>query len=397
MFAEQGGPGKMTAKDATLRRIAIVLASLPQPVSQKLLGSLQADMRTEVKAALQQLSDVDPLERRRALDGFARSLKQPSGSNPNQSDAAEVVFSRAALNARDQLDAAAQSHQTPAKDFNPNSPFAFLQNVDDNQLLTQLASERPQTLAIVLASIPPSHAARLLPRFDLRVRSEAMRRIANLKEIPGELVEEIASHLRNHLQQTTGGFAVSGNGVASSDPGQRALHAILAQMSDEKPNTIPMSRITPGRATGSPVQPVASVPAGPSAAPSAGASSSANHSQSVGGERTVASTKGPSSERRSVDESDAVLLRLTPEQLRDSLGSVDTQTALLALCGLPRNTANAVLSLLPRKQAKQVREQLATLSSIELRQIDEAKETVAMVARRSSRPVTGQRYQAAAA
>ncbi len=395
MFAEQGGPGEMTAKDATLRRIAIVLASLPQPVSQKLLGSLQADMRTQVKVALQQLSDVDPLERRRALDGFARSLKQPAGSNPNQSDAAEVVFSRAALNARDQLDAATQ--QTAAGTLIPIRHSRFLQNVHDNQLLTQLASERPQTLAIVLASIPPSHAARLLPRFDLRVRSEAMRRIANLKEIPSELVEEIASHLRSNLQQTTAGFAVSGSGVASSDPGQRALNAILAQMSDEKPSTVPMSRITPGRAAASPVQPVVSSATGPAVATNVGPTASTNAAQAAASERPVVSSSGASAERRSVDESDAVLLRLTPEQLRDALGSVDTQTALLALCGLPRNTADAVLSLLPRKQAKQVREQLATLSSIELWQIDEAKETVAMVTRRASRPATNQRPQAAAA
>ncbi len=167
MFAEQGGPGEMTAKDATLRRIAIVLASLPQPVSQKLLGSLQADMRTQVKVALQQLSDVDPLERRRALDGFARSLKQPAGSNPNQSDAAEVVFSRAALNAR--ISSMLRNKLLQA-DFNPNSPFAFLQHVDDNQLLTQLASERPQTLADRLGIHSAQSCGSLVARFDLRVR-----------------------------------------------------------------------------------------------------------------------------------------------------------------------------------------------------------------------------------
>jgi len=47
------------------------------------------------------------------------------------------------------------------------------------------------------------------------------------------------------------------------------------------------------------------------------------------------------------------------------------------LCGLPNAKAEALLASLPRRQAKQVRDQLSQLGTLELREIDAAKEVLA--------------------
>jgi flagellar motor switch protein FliG len=59
------------------------------------------------------------------------------------------------------------------------------------------------------------------------------------------------------------------------------------------------------------------------------------------------------------------------------LGQVETRDAILALCGLPVQVANAALAILPRAQAKTVRNKMNSLGSLNLREIDRAKEKVA--------------------
>jgi len=100
--------------------------------------------------------------------------------------------------------------------------------------------------------------------------------------------------------------------------------------------------------------------------------------------RLAASRQEDSSEERRepspLDSTDAIhsyLLSLPIDRLRDALGAVAIRTALLTLCGLPNTKAEAVLASLPRRQAKQVRDQLGQLGTLELREIDAAKEVVA--------------------
>ena len=88
----------------------------------------------------------------------------------------------------------------------------------------------------------------------------------------------------------------------------------------------------------------------------------------------------------STDAIHSYLMSLPIDRLRDSLAKVATRTALLTLCGLPNAKAEAVLASLPRRQSKQVRDQLSQLGTLELRDIDQAKEAVATIAL-GARPV----------
>jgi flagellar motor switch protein FliG len=194
------------ATDATMRRIAIVLASLPESVAQRLLGSLPRENQRLVRTALGTLSEVDPLEQRRALDGFASSLRKDKASPQKATDAAEIVFSRAAIRNLNEQPAhrngSDSSHRHAGDEEGASSsaaPLDFLLDVDDETLVAHLKGEMPQTLAIILASISPTQAARVLPRLDPAVRADAMRRIANLKELPADLIDDIGSQLRDRF------------------------------------------------------------------------------------------------------------------------------------------------------------------------------------------------------
>ena len=79
----------------------------------------------------------------------------------------------------------------------------------------------------------------------------------------------------------------------------------------------------------------------------------------------------------STEEIHAHLVGLRPAALCGALGRVTTREAMLALCGLPVEIADAALALLPRAEAKAVRLKMNSLGSLHLREIDRAKESVA--------------------
>jgi flagellar motor switch protein FliG len=94
-----------------------------------------------------------------------------------------------------------------------------------------------------------------------------------------------------------------------------------------------------------------------------------------------------------LDSTDAIhqhLMQLTPAELCQSLGKVETRDAMLALCGLPNQVTESVLAVLPRAHARKVRIQMNSLGSLHLREIDEAKERVAQASLALNVPTPGQ-------
>ncbi len=343
-----------------LRRVAIVLSSLPETMAQRLIAGLGSDQQRAVQMAVDELSDVDPLERQRTLDGFTTSIRQGQIDFGGDHDAAEIVLSSAA---RD---------RNPSRRFpqtfdhgDDRSPLGFLAKVDDNLLAEQIRDEHPQTIAIVLAAIAPAKAARLLPKLSIAVRTETMRRLAKLEPPAAEVVTDIADQLRQKLpihdpawvHSATGGSSewterATSRGAATA--GQVALRAIMAEM-ESPAETAPRSASADTRDHRGP------------------ADSQANGAA----QNNRSAPASPSPPEPSAETVHRLLVSSTPERLREALAKVDGRQALLTLCGLPTATAEALLQSLPRRQARRVRKQLIELGTIELRDIDRAKRVAA--------------------
>ena len=67
-------------REAMLRRVAIVLSSLPAPVAANLLGEIDASTKVAVRRTMMSLADVDPLEQKRALHAFKVSVQKTEAS-----------------------------------------------------------------------------------------------------------------------------------------------------------------------------------------------------------------------------------------------------------------------------------------------------------------------------
>ncbi|EMI57401.1 FliG C-terminal domain-containing protein [Rhodopirellula sallentina] len=402
---------------ASLRRIAIVLQDLPQAVAKRLLADLSPDARQRVRQELASLVDVDPMERRRALESFTGSMRrgaarQTDQGNLNTTD--EVTFSHAAHSAPVNRPHAA-GMSSPANPSSAHSPspsqapessspdsLAFLSQVGDDDLLNLLKDEHPQTKAVVLAQIEPARAAALLPRLGGAQRQDLLTRIGRLHTLPEEMLSELADSFRsrvdrilesktaNPLQSLIDAYG----GGQPADPATAAAHvpasaaavsprlqAILAEM--------PASANAAQPQTNSPSshQPVRSAVSGHDAASIENEKTAAERLRRITREEPVASDndRQPNAASRaesaslgmSTDDVHRELVKLPARKLCEALGRVDTRTAILALCGLPNKTADAAIACLPRAQANQVRQRLLSVGSLEIRDIDRAKEAVA--------------------
>ncbi len=422
-------------RNSSLRRVAIVLSSLPEPVAARLLGNFTPEARGRLHHARRSLAEVEPWERQLALQSFSGSIKQHQGpSAPAAGVEDEATFSRNATQAstaashppwphaeadrqdnwgRSKGDGDASPQSSTAGDPQP-SPLAFLHAVPDASLVGLLAGEHPQTIALVLASIDPAQAARILPQLHPVQRQDAISRIGRLGEIPAEAVSDIAEHLRSRVSPDAN--------VKSQSSGQRVLSAIFAQLSqpiagsrnDDRQDDSAFQQIQRlrrlrdeldaqgdasrsradahrSRADGADASSQQATNASAEIDPAASDASLAeiaadrdsvsigpnSSSESDGSTQTTSAAQG--NEWLSTDDVHQHLTTLSPADLCQALAKVQTRQALLTLCGLPNEVAEAVLKMLPRSQGKTVRRQLASLGPLRLREIDQAKEVVARV------------------
>jgi flagellar motor switch protein FliG len=89
-----------------------------------------------------------------------------------------------------------------------------------------LVNEDPQLTAALLSQLPPEKGAAILELLPDAVRPIVLTRLGAMKEIPGHLVEEIASALAAELPEPGEGGSVAVDGVASSA-------ALVRQLSKE--------------------------------------------------------------------------------------------------------------------------------------------------------------------
>src|SRR3954469_19110372 len=95
-------------------------------------------------------------------------------------------------------------------------PFEFLRSADPRQVMTFLADEHPQTVALVLAHLSAEQAASLLSWLPLDVQSDVAHRIAVMERPSPEVVrnveEVLANKLANYTEHTSSDTLAGGVG-----------------------------------------------------------------------------------------------------------------------------------------------------------------------------------------
>lgn len=380
MINESQFPGYETSNQA-VRNIAILLHTLPPRTHRALIGQLDLNAKQEVATELESLGEVDVMEQHRVLSsmldqlraetdrlkkveseiqdeifiGRARVSKKPSSAMPGPIEIYRESASRAAdAESKPVADLEPQAKPTTT-DETETSPLDFLLRMKLDQTAELLCSESAQTIAVVLSSIQPHTAAMLLPKMPEPMQAEAMRRLSQLGEVSQDTVAEVAEHLQRQLQK--------------SPQDQRGPTLTTSNSAANSAERHTDSSISPARAT---------IPIG-------------EHSRS----EAIASEEREA--ERMASQIDRVLLQLAPKDLCRALGHATTRQAFLVLCGLPNETAETILGMLPRRKSRQVQMDMRKMGQLQLSEIDEAKKAVAEIAIRLTLDLQTLDPQAAAA
>jgi len=88
---------------------------------------------------------------------------------------------------------------TPAEE---NPTIERLQDIDPKIMADFIRTEHPQTIALILVHLKPEKAAQVLENFHPDIQYEISKRMATLKSVPKEFIEEIAKTLEKELIST---------------------------------------------------------------------------------------------------------------------------------------------------------------------------------------------------
>jgi flagellar motor switch protein FliG len=108
-------------------------------------------------------------------------------------------------------------------DETPQSSIDKVAAAEDDTLAGLLVNEDPQLIAALLSQLPPEKGAAILELLPAGVRPIVLGRLGSMTEIPGHLVEEIATALAAELPEPGAGGGVVVDGVSRSAAVVRAL------------------------------------------------------------------------------------------------------------------------------------------------------------------------------
>jgi flagellar motor switch protein FliG len=78
-------------------------------------------------------------------------------------------------------------------------PFSFLQKAESDNLLTFIVDEHPQTIALILAHLPPSKGSEILSGLPPDKQLEVVTRVANMEQTNPEVIREVEKGLEQRL------------------------------------------------------------------------------------------------------------------------------------------------------------------------------------------------------
>ena len=94
-------------------------------------------------------------------------------------------------------------------------PFDFARKADPGQLLNFIQNEHPQTIALILAYLPPLQSAQILSALPQEKQSEVAQRIATMDRTSPEVIREVETVLESKLSSLVNQDYTAAGGIQS--------------------------------------------------------------------------------------------------------------------------------------------------------------------------------------
>ena len=346
-----------------LRKVALLVATLDEPLAERLLADLPAREEDAVRKMVESLGDIDPDEYRAVVDDFRHGLatpdKQVAPSPQTQLEGVELDASLLARIADDDFSATMPTIKQNASKQNA-SPWQALSEADAATLVEMLSAEQPQTIAVVLSRLETSRAAELITKLSPTLQAEVLSRLADLDPADEQTLEVVASQLAQWLsvqqqrqQRLAAGCDLVQRILQETPDSQRAV--LLTRLG--KRNSALAEKLSVDPKTTSPVASrILDLPAATAYQPNSKGVTVPAEQQAVAVTPARDMSKDPLSDLEALD--DQGLLR--------ALRKADRQTVMLALVGASESLMKRIVKDLPRRKANQFRQQIRAIGPTRL-------------------------------
>ena len=179
-----------------LQKVAILFSVLGESLALNLLKDLDKTEIRKIRAAMRGVEQVAFTVKKQVMEEFYFAFVSEKFQENDESD-------------------------------EPKKPFAFLEDLTDEQVIAMLTTETPRVIAISIAQLPGEKRMKVLSRIDEEVKGRVLLNIGNLNDIPLEAVVQIANRLQKKAKQLP-------KTVAFSRGGGKDLADILGSMDTEE-------------------------------------------------------------------------------------------------------------------------------------------------------------------
>ncbi len=175
------------------RKAAILLTALGPDLSANVLKCMSEEDVEKLSVEVARLEKITPDQRGEVIEEFRDLCAAQNYISEGGLDFAErnLLAAYGGDKAAEILDRVKRALEVV--------PFDFLKNTDPAQLLSFIQDEHPQTIALVLAYVKPSHAAAIMSKLPAELRVDVAERLVVMDRTPPDVVRRVEAVLERKL------------------------------------------------------------------------------------------------------------------------------------------------------------------------------------------------------
>jgi flagellar motor switch protein FliG len=178
-------------------KAAILLLSLNEELAAEVMKNLRASEVRRISKYMSRITSISSKDVQVVAKEFCDLAKDKGGIQSVKEDVAKNIVMKAL--GPEQAGSIITALNDEKEKFNENPIFEKLRDIDPKLLMDFTKMEHPQTIALILAHLRPEQAAEIMDSLGPEMQIEIVRRMATLKSVPLELIEDVAQTLEDEI------------------------------------------------------------------------------------------------------------------------------------------------------------------------------------------------------
>jgi flagellar motor switch protein FliG len=184
-----------TTSNSGTRKAAVLLLALGEETAGTILSGMDDFEIRDLSRQMVDVGSVSSEEVEEVLKSFAESLGGAGGDLMGGWSATERFLS--SIMKEDRVKSLMEEMRGPAG----RTMWEKLSNVSEDILASYLRNEYPQTVAVIISRVKPSHAAKVLAALPEDLAMESIERILLMDNISREVIETVEDSLRTEFMR----------------------------------------------------------------------------------------------------------------------------------------------------------------------------------------------------